>query len=70
MKFKLTAKESEEKITKEYEVTVWEELQSTVRVEAENEDEAYDIAMKLLAEDFRAPYHDCVDVIKYTVDEI
>lgn len=45
-------------------------MQSTVQVEAENEDEAYGIAMKLLAEDFCAPYHDNCDVINYTVEEM
>lgn len=55
---------------KEYEVVVTEKMVSTIVVEAENEDEAYDLAMKELAKDFCAPYHDSVDVMDYEVSEI
>lgn len=54
---------------KEYEVVVMEKMVSTVYVDAENEDEAYALAMKELAKDFCAPYHDSVDVIEYEVSE-
>lgn len=55
---------------KEYEVTVTEKMVSTIRVDAENEDEAYKIAMKELARDFCAPYHDFIDVMDYDVSEV
>lgn len=54
---------------KEYEVVVTEKMVSTVYVEAENEDEACALAMKTLAKDFYAPYHDSVDVTEYEVIE-
>lgn len=55
---------------REYEVIVTERMISTVIVGAENEDEAYSKAMKMLAKDFCAPYHDEVDVIDYKVTEL
>lgn len=54
---------------KAYEVVVTEKMISTVYVDAENEDEAYALAMKMLAKDFCAPYHDSADVIEYEVTE-
>lgn len=55
---------------KEYEVYVIEKLVSTVTVEAEDKQEAYEKAMELLSEEFNAPYHDHCDVMDYKVTEI
>lgn len=55
---------------REYEVYVIEKLVSTVTVEAEDKQEAYEKAMELLSKEFYAPYHDGCDVMDYKVTEI
>lgn len=53
-----------------YRVDIVERLESTIWVEADDEDEAYELALEELAEDFCAPYHTSCDVQKYTVTKM
>lgn len=52
---------------REYEVRVVEKMESSILVYAEDEDQAYEEAMEIMAEDFNAPYHDSIEVQSYTV---
>lgn len=51
----------------EYEVNITEILESSVTVDAENEDEALNLALEELDKDFCAPYHTSCAIKDYTI---
>lgn len=52
---------------REYRVDITEILESTVYVDANDEDEAYELALKELNDGFCAPYHTSCEVRDFEV---